>query len=240
VRINSPGGSAFASDLIWREIKLAQEQMPVVVSMGNVAASGGYYIAAPADTILVNPFTVTGSIGVFGVFFTGQELIQNKMGLRYDGVKTHELAELGALYRDISPKEMNLLENNVTETYGKFLSRVANGRGLDSLFVDSIGQGRIWLGQPAIDNGLADGVGGLKDAIEAAKALSGTTEKYRIADYPEPIDPFQQLLKSFNLETQMEKRLEKTFGENYKEMKKMENILQQQGVQARLEWDIIN
>jgi protease-4 len=239
IRVNSPGGSAFASDLIWREISLAQEQMPVVVSMGNVAASGGYYIAAPADSILVNPFTVTGSIGVFGVFFTGEELIQNKMGLRYDGVKTHELAELGALYRDISPNELNLLENNVTATYGKFLNRVATGRGLDSLYVDSIGQGRIWLGSPAIERGLADGIGGLKDAIDAAKHLAGITEDYRVADYPEAVDPVQQILKQLDMDAQLEKRMEKTLGNSYKEIKKLENILNQQGVQARMEWDIL-
>jgi protease IV len=238
IRINSPGGSAYASDLLWREIALIKEIMPVVVSMGNVAASGGYYMACPADTILVNPLTITGSIGVFGVFFTAQELLEDKLGLRYDGIKTHPFADLGSLNRDISPMEMALLEGNVTRTYGKFLSRVADGRSLDSIFVDSVGQGRVWMGQDAIQLGLADLEGNLNDAIQIVDEMAGLNGKFKISEFPKPLDPIQRILKQLNLDDMTDAKLRKELGPLYKEYIKMKQLLDNQGVLMRMEMEV--
>ena len=237
-RINSPGGSAFASDLIWREIALIKEKMPVVVSMGDVAASGGYYIAAPADSILVNPMTITGSIGVFGVFFTAQELLEETFKLRFDGVKTHQFADLGTLSRDLSPAEMELLEGNVTRTYGKFLNRVASGRNLDSLYVDSIGQGRVWMGPDAIQNKLADAQGGLFDAIEIVNQMAGLEADYKVVAYPKPMDPLTKILKQLNIETVSDARLRSELGPFYNDWKQLQKVLHRRGIQARMELEL--
>lgn len=238
LRINSPGGSAFASDLIWREIELIKEKMPVVVSMGDVAASGGYYIAAPADTILVNPLTITGSIGVFGVFFTAQELLEETFKLRYDGVKTHQFADLGTLSRDLTPAELELLEGNVTRTYGKFLTRVADGRSLDSLYVDSIGQGRVWMGPDAIQNQLADLQGGLFDAIEIVNQMAGLEADYKVVAYPKPMDPLTKILKQLNIETVSDARLRSELGPFYNDWKNLQKVLHRRGIQARMELEL--
>jgi protease-4 len=238
LRINSPGGSAYASDLLWREIQLIKDKMPVVVSMANVAASGGYYLACPADTILVNPLTITGSIGVFGVFFTAEELLTEKLGLRYDGIKTHPFADLGSLNRDISPAELALLEGNVTRTYGKFLSRVANGRTLDSLFVDSVGQGRVWMGPDAIKLGLADLEGNLNDAIRIVDEMAGLQGKYKVNEFPKPLDPLQRLLRQLNMDDAVDTRLKQEIGPLYQEYVKLKRLREQQGVLARMEMDV--
>lgn len=240
IRVNSPGGSAFASDLIWREVSLLKALMPVVISMGDVAASGGYYIAAPVDTILVNPLTITGSIGVFGVFFTAQDLLENKVKLRYDGVKTHTFADLGTLSRDLSPAEMALLEGNVTRTYGKFLNRVASGRQLDSLYVDSIGQGRVWMGPDAIQNKLADLQGGIYEALDIVNDMAGLDADYKVVTYPKPLDPLSKILKQLNIETVSDAHLRNELGPVYNDWKQLKNVLNRRGIQARMELELNN
>mgnify|MGYP003907007031 CR=1 FL=1 len=156
LRVNSPGGSALTSDVIHHELVKAQKVKPLIVSMGDYAASGGYFISAPADTIVAQPNTITGSIGVFMMFVTAQELLENKMGVHFSTVKTAEMADLGSLFRSLTDAEYKVLQHGVDETYGQFISKVVHGRGLDSLFVDSICQGRVWSGVRAKELGLVD------------------------------------------------------------------------------------
>jgi len=183
LRINSPGGGALPSDVIWREVKLAADKKPLVVSMGSLAASGGYYIAAPADTIITDPFTITGSIGVFGLHLDMQNFWKNKLGISFDRVKTGKYADFGNFNRPLSPEELAVLQYYVNGTYGDFKKKVAEGRNLDMNFVDSIAQGRIWSGSQAVELGLADKVGDIYDAINIAASMA-KIKNYRIKVYP--------------------------------------------------------
>lgn len=194
LRVNSPGGSALASDVIWRETELAKKEKPLVVSMGDVAASGGYYIAAGADRIFVSPGTITGSIGVFGLIPNMKGLFNKKMGITFDGVKTGEYADFPDVTRSLTANEYAVLQKSVDETYARFTQIVAEGRGMNTEAVDEIGQGRVWSGTDAIAIGLADSVGGLDRAIQAAASLA-EIEDYVMLDLPERKDPFETFLK---------------------------------------------
>jgi protease-4 len=156
LRVNSPGGSALASDVIWREVVLAKKVKPVVVSMGNVAASGGYYISCAANAIVAEPTTITGSIGVFGLMFNAQNMFKNKLGLTFDTYKTSNYTDLGTVTRPLTNGEKNILQVQVDQVYNTFTSRVAQGRKMSQADVDSIGQGRVWSGIDAKRIGLVD------------------------------------------------------------------------------------
>jgi len=194
LRVNSPGGSALASDVIWREVTLAKKEKPVVVSMGDVAASGGYYISAAADEIFAMPTTVTGSIGVFGIIPNMKGFFNDKLGMTFDGVKTGEFADFGEITRPLTDAEYDILQTSVDRTYDEFLTIVADGRNLEKEKVDEIGQGRVWSGANAKDLQLVDKFGGLNAAIERAVELA-ELEDYRIKDLPKRKDPFQQLME---------------------------------------------
>jgi protease-4 len=193
LRINSPGGSALASDVIWRETTLARAAKPLVVSMGDVAASGGYYIACGANKIFAMPGTITGSIGVFGLIPNMKGLFNDKMGITFDGVQTGEYASFPEVTRPLSKGEYGILQKSVDRTYGQFLEVVASGRGLSTAQVDSIGQGRVWSGVDALGIGLVDELGNLEDAIAAAAELA-EIEDYTITKLPKRKDPFQALI----------------------------------------------
>lgn len=199
LRVNSPGGSGLASEVIWREVKLAAETKPVVVSMGNVAASGGYYISCPAAKIYAEPTTITGSIGVFGLIPNMQGFFNNKLGITFDGAKTHQYADMLTVSRPLNESEKAMMQVWVDEFYDGFIERVAEGRKLTVAQVDSIGQGRVWTGADAKDRGLVDELGGLEDAIKAAAELAGISD-YRKVEMPEQEDFFQKLLKDLNTE----------------------------------------
>lgn len=187
LRINSPGGSASASDAMWREISLTAEEKPVVVSMGDLAASGGYWIATAADTIVADPQTLTGSIGVFGVMFNVGRTLDSKLGITTDRVRTSPYADMFSGMRTLEPQERALLTAAVRSTYSEFVDKVAGSRGLDAAFVDEIGQGRIWTGQQALDLGLVDMLGGLDTAVEIAAEMAGLEEgQYRTRRIPRP------------------------------------------------------
>lgn len=187
LRINSPGGSATASDAMWREISLTAEEKPVVVSMGDLAASGGYWIATAADTIIADPQTLTGSIGVFGVMFNVGRTLDSKLGITTDRVRTSPYADMFSGMRTLEPQERALLTAAVNATYGQFVDKVAGSRGLDAAFVDEIGQGRIWTGQQALDLGLVDMLGSLDTAVEMAAEMAGLEEgQYRTRRIPRP------------------------------------------------------
>ncbi len=184
LRINSGGGSALASENIWKELSLAKADKPVVVSFGDVAASGGYYIAAGADSIFASPNTITGSIGVFGIVPNMQGFFNDKLGITFDGVKTAEYADAGAIYRPLNERERGFVQQGIDRIYLQFKQRVAEGRRKDINYIDSIAQGRVWSGEDALRLGLVDKLGGLNDAVACAARLAKIKE-YRLREYPE-------------------------------------------------------
>ncbi len=237
LRVNSPGGSALASDVIWRELTLLKKEKPLIVSMGDLAASGGYYISAPGDTVLAEPTTITGSIGVFGMFFTAGELLENKMGLVFEDVKTSKYADMPAMNRPLNEDEKSFFQKNVDRTYGKFLSRVVNGRDLDSMYVDSIGQGRVWTGSRAVELGLVDALGNLDDALSIAADKAGIQE-YRLVEYPEFDDPIKKLIEELT-GSQVKSELRGTpLEKSYDIYQKSKDMVKNQGVLMRMEYEI--
>lgn len=191
-RVNSGGGSALASETIWRELTLAKKEKPVVVSFGDVAASGGYYISCAADSIFASPTTITGSIGVFGIIPNMEGFFKNKLGVTFDGVKTAPYADLGAIYRPMNENEKKFVQQSIDEIYLSFKQRVADGRKKSVEYIDSIGQGRVWSGAKGISNGLVDKFGGLQDAVECAARMAKLKE-YRLREYPETQNIFDRL-----------------------------------------------
>lgn len=197
IRINSGGGSALASEKMLREIKLLQEKIPVVVSMGNVAASGGYYMASSADSIFAQPSTITGSIGVFGMMFNVSNLLEDKIGLTFDTEKNAPHADLPSMTRTMSPSEGAIIQRGVDRIYDIFKSRVAEGRNMSLEYVDSVGQGRVWMGVTALELGLVDALGGTERAIESAATLASLTD-YQVAVFPKKDDKLDQFLKGLS------------------------------------------
>ena len=241
LRINSPGGSSLASEVIWRELYLAKKSgIPIVVSMGDVAASGGYYIACVADSIFAQPNTITGSIGVFAMIPNMSSFFKNKLGVTFDRVQTSTYAGSLTITKPLNPQEKKIIQREVDNIYNDFKMRVAEGRKKDTAYIDSIAQGRVWTGERAVDIGLADKIGGIEVAIRSAALLAKLKEKeYNIREYPEPKSPFDLLFGSFsnmNKTRMMEQELGK---ENYELYLQMKRIKDNVGiVQARLpfEW----
>lgn len=197
-RINSGGGSALASEVIWREISLIRKEKPVVVSMGDVAASGGYYIACNADSVFANANTITGSIGVFSVVPNMQAFFKNKLGITFDGVKTAPYADMGDISKPLSENEKRFLQASVDSIYATFLSRVANGRKRPVPAIDSIAQGRVWTGTTALKIGLTDRVGGLQDAIDCAARMADIKKNdVKLKEYPEKKSLIEQIMGGY-------------------------------------------
>ena len=237
LRVNSPGGSALASDVIWREMKLANEEKPVVVSMGDVAASGGYYIACASDKIYASPNTITGSIGVFGIMPNIEELMTDKIGITFDNVKTNKFADLGSVNRPLTQEEYDIIQKGVVDVYNTFTSKVAEGRDMSQENVDDIGQGRVWSGTNAMDINLIDEYGGLEAAVAGAAELA-ELEDYRIFELPEQKDPFQELLEQ--LEEDMQTSwIKYQLGDQYKYYKTIQDIKHLKGVQARMPYQFV-
>ncbi|MFZ8837177.1 MAG: signal peptide peptidase SppA, partial [Flavobacteriales bacterium] len=197
LRVSSPGGSALASDIIWREAELLKESgKTFVVSMGDYAASGGYYISAGAEKIFASPNTITGSIGVFGMLPYATELLEDKMGLAYDDVRTHSHAGIG-LEAQLDPLQLEALNESITDIYEDFIGIVAEGRGMTTEEVDAIARGRVWTGQDAMEIGLVDELGNLQDAIDAAALMAGldSLTEDDLVYLPKQLDPFEQFLE---------------------------------------------
>lgn len=195
-RVNSPGGSALASDVIWREISLTKKVKPVIVSMGDVAASGGYYIACNADSVFANASTITGSIGVFSIIPNFQSFYKNKLGISFDGVKTAPYADMGGTDRPLNETEKSFVQNSVDSIYYTFKSRVAEGRKKSMDYVDSIAQGRVWTGTRGMGIGLVDRIGTMQDAIDCAVKMAKLSS-YRIKEYPEKKNMIEELLENY-------------------------------------------
>ena len=237
LRVNSPGGSALASDVIWRESVLAQQAKPLVVSMGDYAASGGYYIACAADTIVANPTTLTGSIGVFGMVPNFKRFYKENFGINLDTVNTNKYSDMG-INRKMTQFEKNKIQQGVEDIYNVFLSKVGNGRNMTTQAVNEVGQGRIWSGYDAKEIGLIDVFGGLEKAIEIAKDLA-KIEDYRIVSLPKKKDPFTSLMNNFS-DMKIADMLLKDFKIlNYSQIKKIKNIKKKDRIQARIPYNII-
>ena len=237
-RVNSGGGSALASETIWRELSLAKKEKPVVVSFGDVAASGGYYISCAADSIFASPTTITGSIGVFGIIPNMEGFFKNKLGVTFDGVKTAPYADLGAVYRPMNENEKKFVQQSIDEIYMSFKQRVADGRKKPVEFVDSIAQGRVWSGNRAIGIGLVDKFGGLQDAVDCAARLAKLKE-YRLREYPEIQNLFDRLFGGSRDNTLKTEMIKKELGEEqYKIYNEMLRIKQMtNSAQTRLPFE---
>lgn len=238
LRVNSPGGSALASDVIWRETVLAAEAKPFVVSMGDLAASGGYYISCGADSIFASPTTITGSIGVFGVVPNLQGLLTEKIGLDFDNVKTNENAGFISVNRPLTAYEEKVMQDGVEETYKVFTTRVANGRGMPVKAVDKIGQGRVWSGLDAKGIGLIDAYGGLNDAIASAARMADIKKgEYRLMKYPKEKKPLEALMDELT-GRETKARIKSELGPFYTYFEYLKNLSEMEGPQARLPYHI--
>ena len=236
LRVNSGGGSALASDVIWREIVLSRKVKPVIASFGDVAASGGYYIGCAADSIFVQPNTITGSIGVFGIIPNFQNLLTNKLGLTFDGVKTGQYADIMSVNRPLTAGERLIIQTDVNHVYDSFITRVADGRKKSKAYIDSIGGGHVWIGTDAVKIGLADRIGSFNDAIVAAGKKAKLSD-YKLVEYPQKIDPIKSLLEDAtdNVRVYYAK---KEFGENFLLYQQMKKAITNAGIQARMPFEI--
>lgn len=237
LRVNSPGGSALASEVMWRELKLLGEEKPIVVSMSNYAASGGYYISSPADHIIANRTTLTGSIGVFGLIVSGGEVLEDKLGITVDVAKTAPHADMGTMFRPLTTSEMGFMQRSVEDVYATFLGHVAEGRGMTCEAVDAIGEGRIWSGVDATEIGLIDDFGGLKKALVVAAEKAELGTDWRVTEILEEDDELTAMLK-----TLMSAKAPKLQGEAAVATKSAERLLgtlkEGSSVQARMPYDI--
>ncbi len=238
LRVNSPGGSAYASEQIWHSVMELKAKKPVVVSMGGYAASGGYYISCAANHIVAEPTTITGSIGIFGMFPDVSGLLTEKLGIKFDEVKTNKHAAFGTAARPFNAEEMALLEQYIGRGYELFRKRVADGRKQSVEAIEAIAQGRVWLANDALSIKLVDEIGGLDKAVEKAAKLAKLSE-YHTTAYPEPSDWFLSLLDSKNEENYLDAKLRATLGEYYQPFSYIKNIHRQNAIQARLPYYLI-
>ncbi|WP_419699113.1 signal peptide peptidase SppA [Mucilaginibacter sp. NFX135] len=237
LRVNSPGGSSLASDVIWREVMLTKKVKPIIVSMGDLAASGGYYISCAADSIIAQPNTITGSIGIFAILPNMQKLFNNKLGVTFDGVKTGKYADLGDISRPLTPEEKLLLQNNVNRGYDDFTKAVADGRHKTQAYINSIGQGRVWTGEQALKNGLVDRLGNINDAITSA-AKKANIKNYKLVAYPEQKSFLNQLSGDVTAEART-RILQSELGDNYKVYEQIKGVTQMMRTpQARMPYSI--
>lgn len=244
LRVNSPGGSALTSDIIWKEVQLAAQTKPFIASMGNVAASGGYYISCAADTIVADPTTLTGSIGIFGLLFSGEKLIKDKLGISSDVVKTNEHSDFGGRLpathpisdRPLTDYERNVMQTYINRGYDTFLDRVSQGRHMTKEAVNEIAQGRVWTGEDALKLGLVDVLGGLEDAIAIAANKAGLNN-YQISELPVERSPFEDILINFSqsIRTSI---LKSELGDFYDTYREQKELLKIKGMVARIPYDL--
>ena len=235
LRVSSPGGSAYASEQIWHALNKLKAKKTLIVSMGDYAASGGYYISCMADKIVAQPNTITGSIGIFGVIPNISGL-NEKLGLTYDGVKTNKMSDAITVNRKFTPEERDLMQNYVNRGYELFVKRCADGRKMKTEQIKAIAEGRVWTGEDAIKNGLVDKIGGVNDAIALA-AAKAKLKTYNVSEYPEKETFESKFMKSFgdDVETRF---LKAQLGEQYKLFKQVRNLDKINGIQARLPYDL--
>lgn len=237
LRVNSPGGSAFISEQIWREVQLLRARKPVVVSMGGMAASGGYYISCGANQIWAEPTTLTGSIGIFGMVPDVSELLTEKLGLTFDVVKTNSLSDFGTLGRPFNDRESRIMQAHVRRGYEVFTNRVAGGRGMAQDSVNAIAEGRVWTGELALRIGLVDRLGNLDDAILSAAKLAGA-DRYTVGRYPEQKAWYDRLFDA-SIDDYMESRVRAAVGQYYPAYRFARRLGRMDWIQARLPYEVI-
>ena len=233
LRINSPGGSSLASDVMWREIVLASEEKPVIASMGDYAASGGYYLAMACDTIVTQPNTITGSIGVFSILYDASDFLKNKLGITFDEVRTGQTGDLITFTRPLNAQERNIWQNRTNEIYETFTTKAAQGRGMAVEDIKDIASGRVWSGKQALVNGLADVEGGLADALTLAAGQAGLGNDYKVKYYPKP-KTFLELWLSNMEETAAERAMREKLGSAYPLYREWQQLEKLKGNQTRL------
>jgi protease-4 len=236
LRVNSPGGSALASEIVLREVLLANKEKPVVASFGDLAASGGYYIACGARKIYAEPTTLTGSIGVWGAIPNFQGLLTNKLGITFDNAMTNKNSDFISVNKPLPPYQVAVIQKEIEHVYDVFVTHVSEGRKMDKSAVDSIGQGRILSGTDAKEIGLVDEMGGLTKAIEAAAKLAETKD-YRVVPMPEQKDAYQQIMENF-FGSKIRNSLQRELGEEYRYYELLKEVRELRGIQARLPFDI--
>ena len=236
LRVNSPGGNAIASDLIWRELDLAAKVKPVVISMGNYAASGGYFISAPGSKIYASPTTITGSIGVFGLIPNAGKLLNQKLGISTETVNTNKNSDFPSVYRPMNIFEKEVMQMSIENVYSDFVRKVATGRKMTIEGVDSIGQGRVWSGSTAIKIGLVDEFGGLTAALKGAASLAGI-DTYSVRELPVLEDPYTKILSQLSGEIKM-RILKNELGESIRFYNELQEVRNLSGIQARLPYFI--
>ena len=238
LRVNSGGGSAYASEQIWHQISELKKKKPIVVSMGGMAASGGYYISAPANWIVAEPTTLTGSIGIFGMFPDMSGLLTQKLGVKFDEAKTNKNSSFGSIARPFNAEEMGILQQYIDRGYSLFRKRVADGRKMTTEQVEAIAQGRVWLGQDAMKIRLVDQLGGLDQAVAKAAALAKLKD-YHTTSYPEPADWTLQLIDKLQGSSYLDEQMRLTLGDYYSLFTTMRTMNQQAAIQARVPYYII-
>ena len=237
-RVNSPGGSSLASDVIWREISLARKEKPVVVSMGDLAASGGYYISCNADSIFANTNTISGSIGVFSIVPNFQSFFKNKLGITFDGVKTAPFADMGSIDRPLNETEKRFFQAGTDSIYHTFKTRVAEGRKKDIVYVDSIAQGRVWTGSRALQVGLVDRIGTMQDALDCAARMAKLKD-YKVKEYPEKKNIFEQIMNTYKKSIKKDLIKEEIGESQMRVLQQVKQVRQMIGVpQARLPYSV--
>lgn len=233
LRVNSPGGSAYASEQIWNQVKNIKSKKPIIVSMGGYAASGGYYISCAADWIVAEPTTLTGSIGIFGMFPEASELMNNKLGLHTSTVKTNQYADFGDTFRPMNEGEKAVMQGYINRGYDLFTKRCADGRKMKQDAIKQIAEGRVWTGKHAKQIGLVDQLGGLEDAIAVAKKKANITE-YTLMSYPGKTSVFESILNETSGDSYADRKMQESFGEYYNIFSDLKNIKSKTGVQASL------
>jgi protease-4 len=235
-RISSPGGSAYGSEQICHALTLLKAKKPVIVSMGDYAASGGYYIACMADKIVAQPNTITGSIGIFGVIPNISGL-NEKLGITWDGIKTNKMSDAITINRAFTPEERSLMQNYVNRGYELFVKRCAEGRKMKPEQIKAIAEGRVWTGEDALKIGLVDKIGGLNDAIKMA-VDKAKLKSYNISEYPEKEDFATKIMKNFSKDIQTS-LLKSQLGDQYNAFMQIKNLGRINGIQARMSYDLI-
>ena len=237
VRINSPGGSFQASDAMWREIKLASQAKPVIASMSDYAASGGYYLAMACDTIVAQPHTITGSIGIFSVLFDASGFLNNKIGITSEELKTGEVGDLFAMSRPLTPLERNIWQTRTDEVYETFTGKAAEGRDVPIDSIKKVASGRVWTGSQAMQRKLVDVVGNFEDAVAIAVKSAGLTDDYKVRFYPEYSPSlFEQIISQ--IEEEENTTLKEELGSYYHLYEYWNQVKSYQGTQARMPYEL--
>jgi protease IV len=238
LRINSGGGSALASDVMWREVELTRKVKPVIASMGDYAASGGYYMAMACDTIVAQPTTLTGSIGIFGVMFNVEKLMNEKLGVTFDGVNSHKYANFPSATRTMTDAEKNMIQNGVNKGYENFTAKAAKGRHMSIEKLKSIASGRVWTGTQGKENGLVDVLGGIDDAINiAAKKAKLKEGDYRVKYLPIKKSSFETILEKFGNDKE-DAKLKAYLGDFAPYAKQLKNLQGLDKIQARMPFEL--